>query len=154
LITGAATEDSLLILYRAKAGDNWQLVNGYSINFQVSHVDKHGLITVDTLKRGEYVLGVRDHTVDIPDLEYVGNNLKVAPNPSDGVVHIAFLLNGYKGVIQVSDARGRKVYSTEVFSHQEMIDWDSYKVGSGVYIIQLIDGGKVTGSRKVIIKKR
>jgi hypothetical protein len=154
LIAGSATEDSLLIYYRPGPGYNWQLVNGYSINFQVSHIDKRGLITVDTLKRGEYVLGVRDYTVNIPNLEYVGNNLKVAPNPSDRVVHIAFLLNGYKGRIEVANAQGKQVYSTEVFSHQEMIDWDSYKVSSGIYFIRLIDNGKVTGLRKVVIRKK
>jgi hypothetical protein len=154
LIAGSATEDSLVILYRANPGENWQVVNGYAINFQVSHTDKRGLITVDTLKRGEYVLGVRDYTVNIPDLVYEGNNLRVSPNPSDGVVRIAFLLNGYKGTIEISDARGRKVYSTDVFSHQEMIDWDSYKVGPGLYLIRLIDNGELTGHQKVVIRRK
>jgi hypothetical protein len=155
LINGSATEDSLLIFYRANSGQNWQLVNGYSINFQVSHTDKRGLITVDTLKRGEYVLAVRDFTTNFPGMyELAGKKLKVSPNPADGLVHIAFQLNSYKGLIEVTDVTGKKVYSTEVFSHQDMIDWDTYKVGSGVYFVQLIDGDKVTGQKKVVVKKR
>jgi hypothetical protein len=155
LFTGGATEDSLLIFYRANSGENWQLVNGYTINFNVSHTDKRGSITVDTLKRGEYVLAVRDFTTNYPGLyELAGKNLKVSPNPTDGLVHIAFRLNSYKGLIEVTDINGKKVYSTEVFSHQEMVDWDTYKVGSGIYFVQLIDGGKVTGRKKVVVKKR
>jgi hypothetical protein len=155
LITGSANEDSLVILYRANSGENWQLVNGYTINFNVSHTDRRGSITVDTLKRGEYVLGVRDFTTSFAEaLPKAGKNLKVSPNPAEGIVHISFQLNSYNGIIEVNDVSGRKVYSTEVFSHQEAIDWDTYKVGSGVYFVQLIDNGKVTGQKKVVVKKK
>jgi hypothetical protein len=155
LFSGSATEDSLLIFYRSNSGENWQLVNGYSINFVVLHTDKKGMITVDTLKRGEYVLGVRDFTSGIFNaVSKPGNNLEVSPNPSNGLCHISFHLSSYKGLIEVADAAGKKIYSTEVFSHQQNIDWDSYHVQSGIYFVQLIESGKVTGQQKVLVQKK
>jgi hypothetical protein len=58
LITGK--EDSLLILYRASTADDWIPVIRSTFN-KGSNDDRKGSFTVDTLKKGEYVLGIYDY---------------------------------------------------------------------------------------------
>ena len=65
LITGS--EDSLTILYRTNTGDDWNVVNGYTVNKSGSSFDKIGNIVIDNLKIGEYCFGFRDYTVGIEE---------------------------------------------------------------------------------------
>jgi hypothetical protein len=155
LITGSAREDSLLIYHRSNSGEEWQLVNGFTINYNVSHTDKKGSITVDTLKRGEYVFAVRDYSVvDVNELSASADEFCVFPNPTADVCHIKFRMSAPKGIIQVMDVLGKQVYSTEVFAHQESVDWDTFKEKQGIYFVQLIIEGTLVGQDKVIVEKK
>jgi len=156
LLMGSAREDSLLIFYRPNSGEDWQKVNGYTINYQGAHLDKIGSITVDTLKIGEYVLGVYDSRVNVE--EAPADNIKymtVSPNPVNGNCLIAFHLpSAIKGKIEIFDDIGRLAYSTVVYSHQDAIDWDTFGVKPGIYFVQLSTEEKIMAQEKVVVQKR
>ncbi|GIV33174.1 MAG: hypothetical protein KatS3mg031_0709 [Chitinophagales bacterium] len=58
LITNS--EDSLVVLYRAKPGMEWMIHPAYSINTQGSSTNKKGQITINQIAQGEYALAIRD----------------------------------------------------------------------------------------------
>ncbi len=152
-----ATEDSLVLLYRTKAGENWSIIPNTTTNFVGSHTDKSGNIRVDTLRKGEYVLGYRDYTATtIPALSSPVNlfTLKAFPNPASGICRLEFALPyGESGTISVFDSAGKNVYRTDVFSHQQFINWDTYACASGMYTATLTVKGSKVSEKIILIKK-
>lgn len=151
------TEDSLVLLYRRKAGENWTVIPNTITNYIGSHFDKSGNIRVDTLRKGEYVLGYRDYTVTAVLSSSPSANqfaLKAFPNPASSVCRLEFSLpHGENGTLSIFDSSGKKVYSTSVFSHQEFISWDTYSCDAGAYTATLSSGNKKISS-KIILKVR
>lgn len=151
LITGV--EDSLVILYRANTADDWHTVA--ATQNMGSPVDKVGNFTVDTLFKGEYVLGYRDQTVNVANPPKIYPSLKASPNPADGLCTISFSLPpGEKGDINVYSTDGKKFFSTHVFAHQQFINWDSSKVPQGNYVITLMVNDINQDSIQVSIVKK
>ncbi|MCX6276404.1 MAG: M1 family aminopeptidase [Bacteroidetes bacterium] len=149
LLIGTAREDSLLIYYRPHAGMNWELVNGFSINFNGTHFDKKGWVVVDTLKIGEYVLAVRDVTTGLPSVTIKNEVLKISPNPASDYCSISFKVPAHKNsTITISDLSGKIVFTTPVFSYQEKIDWDTFYIRNGTYLVSLTIDGKIISSEK------
>jgi hypothetical protein len=133
---------------------NWELVNGYTINFNGTHLDKKGWVVVDTLKQGEYILGVRDFTTGLPTFSNSIKQLSVSPNPATEYCSISFNVPAYKNSeITVSDMKGNLVFRTPVFSYQEKINWDVYYAANGTYIISLVTDSKVIASEIVVVNK-
>ncbi|CAN5662843.1 hypothetical protein BH11BAC1_BH11BAC1_05510 [soil metagenome] len=154
LLTGAAKEDSLLIYYRPHAGMNWELVNGFSINFNGSHLDKRGWVEVDTLKVGEYVLGVRDINTGLISFRPKSDQLIIAPNPASDHCTVSFKVPPYKNsVITIADLSGKTVFTTPVFSYQDNIEWDTFYIRNGTYMVTLFTEGEKITSEKVIVHK-
>ena len=78
------SEDSLILFYREHAGLDWEEVNGYSLNTGTL-VDKKGSVEVDTLKLGEYALGIYDKTVTgIDENRPEPIDFRYYPNPNYG----------------------------------------------------------------------
>jgi len=53
-----AVEDSIVLMYRKKAGDEWTLYPYFSVN-PIAPNDKFGLMQVDSLQLGEYVFAIK-----------------------------------------------------------------------------------------------
>ena len=154
LLTGTAKEDSLLIYYRPHAGRNWELVNGFSINFNGTHFDKKGWVVVDTLKVGEYVLAVRDVATLITSYEPTSTVMAISPNPASDHCSIAFKVPPYKNsMITVTDLAGKNIFRTPVFSYQENIEWDTFYIRNGTYIVSLFTNGELISSAKIVVSK-
>ncbi len=154
LFINGAKEDSLLIYYRPHAGMNWEPVDGFSINFNGTHLDKRGWVVVDTLKQGEYVLAVHDINTGVNTTSLKAQLLKVAPNPVSDQCSVYFNVAPSKNsTVIISDLAGKTIFSTPVFSHQEKIDWDTYYVSNGTYVVSLIVNGERMTSEKIIVNK-
>lgn len=152
LITGV--DDSLVILHRASTADDWKIVNGFVNNTGASHIDKKGSITVDTLQKGEYTLGYYDYTVGISTQAIKENfDLKVSPNPSQGVFEISFNIRNVKDAcIRINDMQGKEIYFTPVFSYQESIKWDASEVAAGKYVLCLVAGERKAETSVVVAR--
>ncbi len=149
------SEDSLVMLYREGAGSDWQIVSGYTMNYGGSHTDKIGTLTIDTLKRGEYTLAMRDYTVSINEHAKADKPiLKVQPNPVGQSCHIEFDLKGKKqALLQIYDSTGNVVKEFSVYAHQTFINWDVYEIKNGSYIAKLCIDDKTNATAKFIIAK-
>lgn len=82
--------DSIVVLYRKNAADDWREVSHYS---KLKLSAKTGFVTIDTLKNGEYVfangkssviIGMQEHKTEKPSLQ-------VFPNPASTVLYVDIL---------------------------------------------------------------
>lgn len=150
------TEDSLVLLYRRKAGENWSVIPNTTTNFGGSHIDKSGSIRIDTLGKGEYALGYRDYTItSAPSISFSKNHLalRAFPNPAGSICRLEFIIPYREaGVISVFDSSGKMVYRTAVFSHQQFINWDTYGLASGIYSAVLSVKGSKAMEKIILIR--
>lgn len=153
LITNS--EDSLLFFYRPGTGFEWQEVNGYTLNTGPSVTDKRGSITIDTLKKGEYVLGIRDFDLGkILRAQQKNKILKVFPNPAKHICTIECSFDkNENAMIYINDMNGTLVYQNAVSLQQNMIRWDVSGVAAGTYIINLCSSDSLIATEKIIIGK-
>jgi hypothetical protein len=145
LITG--TEDSLVLFYRSGAKDDWQLVNGYTLTTG-NKFDKVGSMTIDTLKRGEYVMGYRDFTTGFSDPTFPKSpNLQIWPNPSSGIVN--FKSTGKENLtytLEIFNTEGQNVFNTSIKSNQEF-SWTPLKNQRGSFIARIKAENNISTSK-------
>ena len=149
LITGL--EDSLVLLYRSGASEDWQIQTNCILVKSGSATDKIGYFTVDTLKKGEYCLGYRDFSVGISNSNSEKiNYLTVSPNPSSDTFCIK--LNGLTKnnyVISIYDVAGKEIYNNSI-NQNTTVTWQPKNIKKGIYLINLISDGKIIDSKKVV----
>jgi len=145
LITG--TEDSLVLFYRVNAGDDWSQVNGYVINAG-NKFDKIGSVTLDTLKRGEYVLGYRDFTTGLIHPSNPNKpQLEIWPNPSSGNVNFKTTGNSSKEItLEIFDNTGRNVLNT-IIKNDQLFTWTPMKGQRGSYIAKVTNENNIFDSK-------
>jgi hypothetical protein len=148
----SSTEDSLVILYRQNTADDWSIVNGYTLVTGANHLDKRGSFSVDTLKKGEYVLGYYDYTVGVSDLVNPDNSFfNVHPNPSSSVFNFTFdLKKTENAALKIFDARGTVVLDTVLNKNQTFFSWNAEKYSKGTYFVSLFLNRKNAGSQKIV----
>lgn len=151
LITGR--EDSLVLLYRENTASDWQIIS--ASQSMGAPLDKRGSFTVDTLKKGEYVLGYRDFTVNNVQLNNMQNfNLNIVPNPAKN--HIILTVNlepGDSGIAQIIDIKGREVAHIKVHSGQSEYVIQTGKWKNGEYFIHLKTDKSLIANGRFIIQK-
>ncbi len=151
LITGR--EDSLVLLYRENTAADWQIIS--ASQSMGSPLDKRGSFTVDTLKKGEYVLGYRDFTVNNVQLNSMQNfNLNIVPNPAKN--HITLTVNlepGDSGIAQIIDIKGREVAHIKIHSEQSVYVIQTGKWKNGEYFIHLKTDKSLIANGRFIIQK-
>ncbi|MBL4592569.1 MAG: T9SS type A sorting domain-containing protein [Flavobacteriales bacterium] len=82
------------------------------------------------------------------------NKLKFSPNPNDGKFDLSFKLNKKEPVlIKIFDVQGKEVYSEIIsdFEGKYSNNIDISNNGEGIYILQIVQGEKVSTS-KIVIK--
>jgi len=149
-----SSEDSIVLLYRENTGSDWQLVNNITRNTGPSVTDKRGSIVVDTLKKGEYTLGIYDFTVNVASVgESNISSILVYPNPSSGIVDIN--LSGSEsddGLLRIVDAGGRLIYEKVISRNETSISWDSGDTNAGVYHILYLRKNMQISFQKLILQ--
>ncbi len=82
----ASSVDSLVLLYRRGAGDDWKIVN-----FVLDGTFLFGELTTQNLKAGEYTLGIsHPGQSGMSDNNSTLPSFNVYPNPAIGEVHISY----------------------------------------------------------------
>lgn len=147
LITGI--EDSLVMLYRKNAGDDWHIVNGYTLNKSGSATDKVGNIVVDTVKLGEYCFGYYDYTTGIKTTKNE-IQLSISPNPSSDTFKIEIANSEIKNaMISIWSIDGKNVY-TNYIQGNGIYTWKPGAIPSGEYIVQILYQNKSIATKKVL----
>lgn len=77
------TEDSLILVYRPNATNDWKEFPYYTKNYSGTHTDKYGYITIDSLLAGEYSLAIGTSLLGIKEANaYQKSSIKIYPNPA------------------------------------------------------------------------
>lgn len=149
LLPGAFDEDSLRLFYRKDASENWQVVTNCTFTIG-SHTDKSGNITIDSVKAGDYALGIKTSAIGISENKK-GKNFNVYPNPATNQVTVELTgdLVGGSNVI-LSDVSGNKVRTCEITKAKCNIDVNG--IARGTYLVSLFSQGRLIETRKLILK--
>jgi aminopeptidase N len=149
LLPGAFKEDSLRLLYRKNASENWQVVTNCTFTMG-SHTDKSGSITIDSVKAGDYALGIKTSSVGISESKS-GKNFNVYPNPATNQVTVEISDNALQGSsIVLCDVNGNRVRSCEITKGKCNIDVNG--IARGTYLVSLFTQGHLIETRKLILK--
>lgn len=144
-----SSKDSLVMLYRTGAGQPWRGTSFSRIGPWTA-----GIISVDTLQRGEYTLAVWDRLfLDQSEKSGVKTGLmNIYPNPASNEVNIDFNTSG-KTMLRVFDTLGKQVSKHKFDAGKHHFTWANPESASSVYYFNLTDSaGKLIESRKVIFQ--
>jgi Peptidase family M1 domain/Peptidase M1 N-terminal domain len=142
------SEDSLVLLFRTGAGDDWHLLTNTTLITGASLNDKVGTIRIDSLVPGEYVLGIRDYTVGITsENNFNTNDLIAVPNPSGDTFKIHYKIkSSQKAILRITSSDGKNVFEKTLNSDDTFVQWDSANHPEGIYIANLIINKKIAQS--------
>jgi len=159
-------EDSLVLLYKAKPSDDWQMVDSFTLNTEGSVLNKAGYFEVYDVKPGDYVLAIYnklqvDDPASFEDCIYTGlynfdrldKLVKVYPVPAENYFRVDVLDENKENLIlKVSSILGAEVYNQRIKTAEasqlvSVKDW-----AKGPYIISLIAEGKLVYSTKIIVE--
>ncbi len=146
LITG--TEDSLVLLHRVDASDDWHVITALIKNAG-NKFDKIGNFVVDTLKAGEYTFGFIDHTTGLNSQDPSAPEIKIWPNPSlEGINYCLHANNNPAGfTVNIFDIEGKYLYSKRI---QPGIteNWCPRNNQKGTFLIKIMSGEKEIKAEK------
>lgn len=144
--------DSLILLYRKNAADDWHEVSSYT---KLKLSSKTGFVTADTLKKGEYVFANgKSSVVGITEkVKKQQLEMSVFPNPATNVLYVT--IDNYKltknSDIRIYDNVGRLVmtknnadYKNELFINE---------LQSGIYKVCLTNSGQTVHAISFIVEK-
>lgn len=139
LFTAGYNEDSLILMYRAHAGEQWQPFP-YASRAVGSTIDKYGTMKIDSLKKGEYVLAMKNNPSAIKQLT---SKLMIfaKPNPANDVVEINFSSFNFNApqIVTITDNNGQLVEKTVVYPSQQKLNINTIEYANGIYHISLGD---------------
>lgn len=150
------TEDSLVLMYRRNAGDDWQEYPYYTKNIQGNATDKRGMITIDTLQLGEYVFAMMDPAMGIQDPATPKQaSVSVYPNPSQSSLTVNLsdikeLLTG-KAVLLITDVSGKTVLAEKLGAHQESCKISTSELGNAIYFVVIKNASATIAKSKFIV---
>lgn len=149
------TEDSLVLMYRRNAADDWSEYPYYTKNVISSVTDKHGIITIDSLVKGEYVLAMHDYALGIQQLNSnnQASSVTVFPNPTGTSVTIDYSgkLDDAVSVIQVLDMQGKLITEKVVPKKIQSTRLDCSNWKNGVYFVQWKQSNHLLAKGKLVI---
>jgi aminopeptidase N len=132
LITSSS--DTLVILYRAGAGEDWQ-----EIEFEKVGPWNVGNIIVNDIKAGEYTLAVKEGGVGTyePILQKK-NAIKVYPNPS-AYDYMITVNSDMEGELRIYYENGVLVKAYPIKSGNNQINWKPDGLSAGSYLVALLN---------------
>ena len=147
-------EDSIVLLYRRNAADDWNLYPYVTKNYLGSHTDKHGAFIIDTLQLGEYVFATNDYLLGINSFSAESNSIKVFPNPAANLITVDLSSDANKSVdnslLIITDITGRIIYK-EKLSQQNTVNINTSAFDNGIYFVSIKSKDKTIANNKFIV---
>lgn len=149
-----AAEDSLVLLFRKSAADDWTLYPYYTRNFLGSNTDKRGSITIDSLQFGEYVFAMRDHALEINEIQNNENSLIIYPNPAGQQVNLYMpfldVTKSTRLICSVCDITGKEVIRAE-YKANNVLTIDTSDLLDGIYFLKVTTPNNMTFGKFVVV---
>jgi aminopeptidase N len=151
------TEDSLFLMYRRNAADDWHVYPYYVKNTVGSVLDKRGTITIDSLQLGEYTFAMKDYlSVGIQDdAAKETSTITVFPNPAKNSLTVD--LSAVKKEIMrsasvvITDVSGKIITTEKLADQQEQLKINTGSFGNGIYFITVKNSTKNIARSKFIV---
>lgn len=139
--------DSIVLLYRPDRATDWVIDTATNQTIMKK-------ITVDSLKNGEYSLGIYDWELYARKKQNIAvNTISLFPNPNEGIFYLNFG-EEFSGNISICDIFGRIVFSDDYKYNQEIVYVDLSSLPDGLYIINAKNSvSDKNYNRKFIIQK-
>jgi len=146
------TRDSLILLYRKNAGQDWREFCAYKRTDLGPSTDMYGYFTLDSLPQGEYVFanGV-SHVLGIDEQKNNPSFLKVYPNPTSNSFTIGFSTATQEQYIDINDINGKCIQHIKLNQGQKTINIDTTHWQNGIYFISLRNTKKQLATTKVVV---
>jgi Peptidase family M1 domain/Secretion system C-terminal sorting domain/Peptidase M1 N-terminal domain len=141
--------DSIILLYRKNAADDWKEVRNYT-KFKLS--SKTGFFTTDSFKLGEYVFanGKSSVLVGLNEKKNLNTQLELYPNPATS--ELTVLLANYKinpaMSIEIVDMQGKLIKRISNLSNENTININD--LSKATYVLSIVDKDKHVISKKFI----
>lgn len=159
------SEDSLVLLYKAQANDDWAIVDSFQLNTQGSVLNKIGFFEVFDVKAGDYAMAIYDASraddtdnfeeclyTGIYNMERLDKMVKVYPVPAEDYFKIDFIDNNPDHlVVKVTNIIGKEVYTQRVKPSEKSIVVTTESWQKGAYIVSLHAASKLVYSNKIIV---
>ena len=147
-----ANGDSIVLLYRKNASDDWRELVGYT-KFKIS--TKTGFFTVDTLKLGEYVFA-NGHSSVLTSVNDLKKNkdiqLNLFPNPSTTTLNIS--ISNYKisndVTLEIIDMEGKIIKQLNNVNSENSITISD--LSKGQYLVNVSNRNKVVISKPFMVE--
>lgn len=150
-------EDSLLLMYRSTAGNDWQVYPYYTKNTLASLTDKRGTITIDSLQLGEYTFAIGTPLLTgIENMEIAeDNDLKVFPNPAKNNITVDLskikVKNNGQVSIRITDVSGKIISTEKISDQQKLHKINTSGYNNGLYLISVITDKKIVAESKFVV---
>lgn len=139
-------EDSLVLLYRKNAGDDWDVFPYYTKTMG-GNSDKTGYITIDSLMLGEYVFAIQDiNTSFVENTPIIEETINCSPNPANE--NMTFTISNYipddNYLFEIYNISGKKIMNLENIN--AMVNINCSELSEGIYLTRLININRRTTS--------
>lgn len=157
------SEDSLVMLFKAKHEDDWSFVDSFEVFTQGNVFNKQGYIRVYNVKEGDYAMAIYDHSIPndtstfVP-CEYTGvytierlkKLLKIYPVPANNYFNVDFL-DENKDLLQLSvvNILGKEVFHYRVKPFENNVKVNTQNWSKGTYIIKLQRKDQIVYTEKI-----
>lgn len=153
LLTTTHLEDSIVVMYRANRADDWHQEPNIT-KVIGSPTDKFGTITINHLRKGEYVLALKGFPSAVNEIHNTLASALVYPNP--GTDRFTVELSGlstYKGdvTVLVHDMTGKLLLTEKVLSDRFSIGAENWR--NGMYVMSVLQDGKVVCRNRLVVNK-
>jgi hypothetical protein len=135
-------EDSILLLYRKNPSELWQEFPYYKLETGASKTNKYGNITIDSLLKGEYCLGIgASLKVGLKNKRNTERSkIEVYPNPGKDEIQLVQKNENLTNVIysvEIIDVLGKQLYVEENVNLSSPHTLEIKNLAIGTYLIQL-----------------
>lgn len=145
--------DSIILLYRRNASEDWQEYPHYSKTIIGTHAtSKFGFVDVDSLKLGQYAFanGVSHVLIGINEIAATGSQITAYPNPAGDHLTIDWTTENQQPVlVNIYDADGRIIFSQSMTGEEAKLETARWV--DGFYIVEVLQSGKLLGRKQVMI---
>lgn len=149
-------EDSLVLMYRRNAADDWNLYPYYHVNFLSNNNNKYGAVIIDTLQLGEYVFAMKDYLLNVNNLSSASETqlIKLFPNPATNLLSVEMM--SAKNNVQdysliITDVVGKIIYQEKITQSQSLVNINTSAYTNGMYFISLKSKDELIAKNKFII---
>jgi hypothetical protein len=153
LFSSVLNEDSLVLLYRKSAAEQWGLYP-YFTKVMNNVNDKYGTIKIDSIQKGEYALAMKSGITGIEKKISV-NKLKLIPNPAkDKLVVDLTNFPTSENIIEccMINTEGKWLRNYKIAANTANFEIDLNGLSNGLYYLTFNDGLSFENSKLMINK--